>query len=122
MDKDALLALKLHIQLEYDVNQGNKNRPVAYQLLKAKKVWRKIRNQSFKKRQEFLNELTSEEATRTGVSKASILQRIKNAEANKKMFYTIKRHLKGEQGVGLKYIEVLNQDIYWWLISIGLAE
>eukprot|EP00957_Ditylum_brightwellii_P122528 9344119-Ditylum_brightwellii.AAC.1 len=38
------------------------------------------------------------------------------------MFYAIKRYLKGEQGIGLNYIEVPDQDLYWWLISIGLAE
>eukprot|EP00957_Ditylum_brightwellii_P027802 2102189-Ditylum_brightwellii.AAC.1 len=38
------------------------------------------------------------------------------------MCYGIERHRKGEQGIELNYIKVPGQDLYWWLISIGLAE
>eukprot|EP00957_Ditylum_brightwellii_P097921 7457663-Ditylum_brightwellii.AAC.1 len=37
------------------------------------------------------------------------------------MFYAIKRYLKGEQGTGLNFIKVPDQDIYWYLVSIGMA-
>eukprot|EP00957_Ditylum_brightwellii_P111050 8468590-Ditylum_brightwellii.AAC.1 len=64
-----------------------------------------MQKNSYNWRQQFLEDLASEESARTGVNAAAIIRCIKNSEADRKIYSTMKKYLKGDNAIGLNYIE-----------------
>ena len=86
---------KLRIILaKTDIHQGQPTRGAQGQLRLAKKKRRKVRNNSFKERQEFLDAKAAEAAADLqqdgkGPTKAKILISMKRAEAQSRMYRTL---------------------------------
>eukprot|EP00957_Ditylum_brightwellii_P160222 12197634-Ditylum_brightwellii.AAC.1 len=62
-----------------------------------------------------------EESLQSGIAVASVIRRLQYAEADRKMYSTIKWYLKGDQKMGINYVEVQYYNLYWWLSAQGVS-
>eukprot|EP00978_Attheya_sp_CCMP212_P000099 scaffold186_cov32-Attheya_sp.AAC.2 len=99
---------KLEIELaDTDLIQGDPERSISGQIRKAYKLRREARNNSFKLRQDFLEKLAEEEATRNDNStKEKILRSMRRSEAQRRMYKILNQYLKPDDRAGITQIDI----------------
>eukprot|EP00978_Attheya_sp_CCMP212_P008857 scaffold20822_cov52-Attheya_sp.AAC.3 len=99
---------KLEIELaDTDLFQGDPERSISGQIRKAYKLRREARNNSFKLRQDYLEKLAEEEATRNNNStKEKILRSMRRSEAQRRMYKILNQYLKSDDRAGITQIDI----------------
>eukprot|EP00957_Ditylum_brightwellii_P136462 10407129-Ditylum_brightwellii.AAC.1 len=84
--EEDLKEMEIKLGPELDVYQGNKTRKAISQLRLAIKTRRRIQNNSFKIRQEFLESSADEMSTEYNMDKAKIIKHVKDAASKMRMY------------------------------------
>eukprot|EP00957_Ditylum_brightwellii_P039410 2981769-Ditylum_brightwellii.AAC.1 len=109
--KDGLKEMEVKLGLEVDVYQGNKTRKASGQLRLAIKTRRRIQNNSFKTRQEFIERRADKMSTEDNADRAKSIKHMKDTESKRRMYSLLRWYLKSNDNrTGLLQVDVPEWD------------
>jgi hypothetical protein len=110
-DEELLKDILKQIPPDYDIFQGHPNGTTNKQLLQARKYCSKCRNNSYKLRQDFLEQLADELMEEDDTQdRAVIVHKIRDAESKRRMYAVMKKYFKPGNKAGITHLDVPEWD------------